>query len=80
MKMGVHLGLYAKCIYNLGVKQHQRYLERAFAFKDIGCFGLTELGHGSNTRGIRTTAVYEHGTRTFTINTPTREGRERGVL
>lgn len=74
VKMGVHIGLYGKCIYNLGVKHHQKYLERAYNFKDIGCFGLTELSHGSNTRSVKTTATYDHASKSFYINTPTREG------
>lgn len=74
VKIGVHLSLYAKCILNLGLKHHQKYLERAFAFKDVGCFALTEINHGSNTRGVKTTAVYDHASKTFVINTPTRDG------
>ena len=36
----------------------------------IGCYGQTEIGHGSDVQGIKTTATYDKAKREFVINTP----------
>ena len=39
--------------------------------KDVGCFGLTELGYGNNAVEMETTATYDKQTQEFIVNTPT---------
>jgi len=36
----------------------------------LGCFAMTETGHGSNVRGLETTAHYDPSTESLIINTP----------
>lgn len=70
IKAGVHLALYLDSILNLGTEKHYHLVDRGCQFKDIGCFGLTELGRGSNVALCGTTAHYIQETREFIINTP----------
>lgn len=71
-KIMVQYGLYCKTIKNLGTEKHYQLLLDGTSLRTFGCFGLTELGHGSNVRGIETTAEYDPDADEFIINSPTK--------
>jgi acyl-CoA oxidase len=71
IKFGVQFGLFGMSVYFLGTeKHHKKYLKQIGTLELPGCFAMTETGHGSNVKGIETTATYNHQTKTFLINTP----------
>ena len=71
VKVGVQFGLFGGAILQLGTKpHHDAYLEDLIAGRLMGCFAMTESGHGSNVQALGTTATYDIETREFVINTP----------
>lgn len=71
VKFGVQFGLFGGSIQKLGTKKHHdAYLKAAGEAKLLGCFAMTETRHGSNVRGVRTTATYDKETDRIVINTP----------
>ena len=71
IKFGVQFGLFGGSIQKLGTKKHHdRYLTKTGAAELLGCFAMTETGHGSNVRGIKTTATYDKKTDNIIIHTP----------
>lgn len=71
IKFGVQFGLFGGSVEKLGTKKHHdRYLKHIGEAKVLGCFAMTETGHGSNVRGIKTTATYNTEDGTITIHTP----------
>lgn len=52
-------------------EQLKKWMPRVESWEIIGCYSQTELGHGSNVRGIETTATYNTDTKNFTIHSPT---------
>ncbi|MFX0555473.1 acyl-CoA dehydrogenase [Maribacter sp. CXY002] len=71
IKFGVQFGLFGGSIQKLGSKeQHDKYLKRAGTAELLGCFAMTETGHGSNVRGIKTTATYDNKTDSIVMHTP----------
>ncbi|MCM4162691.1 MULTISPECIES: acyl-CoA dehydrogenase [unclassified Arenibacter] len=71
VKFGVQFGLFGGSIQKLGTKKHHDlYLKAVGEAKLLGCFAMTETGHGSNVRGIKTTATYNMEEDNITIHTP----------
>ncbi|MBR9919717.1 MAG: acyl-CoA oxidase [Bacteroidetes bacterium] len=71
VKFGVQFGLFGGSIMWLGTeKHHKKYLEDAGSLKLPGCFAMTETGHGSNVRGLETTATYDAKTKELVIHSP----------
>ncbi|KAI5960224.1 POX1, partial [Candida theae] len=62
-RMGINLGLFLSCIRGNGTAAQLKYwaLDKHTAkIRGIyGCFGMTELAHGSNVAGLETTATFD---------------------
>ena len=71
IKFGVQFGLFGGAVYMLGTdKHHKKYLEAMHRAELLGCFAMTETGHGSNVKGLHTTATYDHETEEIIIHSP----------
>jgi acyl-CoA oxidase len=80
IKFGVQFGLWGMSVMFLGTeKHHTKYLPVIGSLELPGCFAMTETRHGSNVKGLQTTATYNHTDRTFTINTPEKYDRKEYI-
>jgi acyl-CoA oxidase len=77
VKAGVQFGLFGGAILHLGTaRHHEAYLEDTIRGRLLGCFAMTETGHGSNVQALGTTATYDHETGELVVNTPDDSARK----
>ncbi|OMC14615.1 acyl-CoA oxidase [Mycolicibacter heraklionensis] len=77
VKAGVQWGLFGGAVENLGTERHHRaYVEKIINLDLLGCFAMTETGHGSDVQSLETTATYDPATQEFVIDSPTGSARK----
>ncbi|MFE5239536.1 MULTISPECIES: acyl-CoA dehydrogenase family protein [unclassified Streptomyces] len=70
VKVGVQFGLFGGAILHLGTaRHHDAHLPDLITGKLMGCFAMTETGHGSNVQALGTVARYDAGSQEFVITT-----------
>ncbi|WP_432221497.1 acyl-CoA dehydrogenase [Flavobacterium sp. TMP13] len=80
IKFGVQFGLWGMSVQLLGTaKHHEKYLQAIGSLQLPGCFAMTETNHGSNVKGLETTATYNHENKTFTIQTPNKNAQKEYI-
>ena len=77
VKAGVQWGLFGGAVENLGTKRHhEAYVKKIISLEVLGCFAMTETGHGSDVQALETTATYDAATEEFVIHSETPTARK----
>ncbi len=66
----MQFGLFGGAILQLGTRaHHDAYLRDLVAGRLLGCFAMSESGHGSNVQRLGTVATYDPATEEFVVHT-----------
>lgn len=70
--IGIHFFMFLTFLKSNSTKEQlDQWLELAQEGRFLGCYCQTELGHGSNLRGLETMATFDKVTDEFVIHSPT---------
>jgi acyl-CoA oxidase len=68
----LHMGMFITTIQEQGSdEQRQEWLPKIEKWEVIGAYAQTELGHGSNVRGLETQARWDGTRKEFVLHSPT---------
>ncbi|MGW3333789.1 acyl-CoA dehydrogenase family protein [Streptomyces rubiginosohelvolus] len=77
VKVGVQFGLFGGAILHLGTERHHdAYLPDLITGELMGCFAMTETGHGSNVQALGTVARHDVDAQEFVITTEGDQARK----
>lgn len=77
VKAGVQWGLFGGAVENLGTaKHHEKYVRDLINLDLLGCYAMSETGHGSNVQHLETTATYDVESEEFVVHSPTPSARK----
>lgn len=68
---GLHASMFLVTLRDQTTEEQKKlFLRKAENYEIIGCYAQTELGHGSNVRGLETLAIWNPSDKTFTMHSP----------
>jgi acyl-CoA oxidase len=77
VKAGVQWGLFGGAVENLGTERHhEAYVKKIISLELLGCFAMTETGHGSDVQSLETTMTYDADTEEFVVHSETPTARK----
>ena len=72
VKSGVHFGLLGGAVTSLGSAwHHEHFLPANLSMEQVGCYAMTEFGHGSDVASLETTITYDGQTDELVVHSPT---------
>lgn len=70
--IGLHGAMFVPTLESqCSTEQKEKWLNKAYNHEILGTYAQTELGHGTNVRGLETTSTYDPKTEEFVLHSPT---------
>lgn len=76
VKVGVQFGLFGGSLLLLGTARHHALLKGVARAETLGCFAMSEVGHGSNVASLETLATWSPDEGQFVLHTPNEAARK----